>query len=191
MKMLYAAGFRGKGLQTAFAVSMAESKLDPSAVGDVKLQDKKWGASYGLFQIRSLKHWQDYNDPWRDGTKLKNPKYNIEAAWVKSKHGRNWTPWSTYTGGEFMRYLDDASVAAKNTGLGGSTAEGMSLSSTGIHSTGSRSSTATLNTHQNVTIKVEMHVNIQNASYREADQMVNTFAKQLKNRLKIEGIGVA
>lgn len=198
MRMLYQAGFRGKGLQTAFAVSMAESKLDPGALGDIKLEDKKWGPSVGLFQIRSLRHWENYDgkgssDPYRDAKRLINPRYNIKAAWEKSNHGTNWDPWSTYTGGEFIKYLDDAARTSKNLnyGIGGSDAPGMALASVSTSPHSSRSiSSATMHASQTVTIKVDMHVNIQNASYREAIELVDTFHKQLNNKLKVEGIGM-
>ena len=39
---------------------MAESSGSSDAVGDVSLVNDKWGPSIGLFQIRSLRHPEDY-----------------------------------------------------------------------------------------------------------------------------------
>ena len=198
MKMLYAQGFRGNSLNTAFAIALAESGGRPDAVGDVKLQDAKWGPSYGLFQIRSLKHWQNYDgkgssDQYRDGSRLRDPKYNIRAAWEKSKGGKNWHAWSTYTGGQFIKYLDDASRVAKQTGygIGGSDASGMSLESSqpALAMAGARNVRADFNATQKIEIKVDMNVTLQNGGVREAQVLLETFNKNLERQLKVKGIG--
>ena len=197
MRMLYEAGFRGKGLQTAFAVSMAESKLDPHAIGDVNLQDAKWGPSIGLFQIRSLKHWSNFDgkgssDKWRNGSMLSDYRFNIKAAWEKSNHGKDWKAWSTYTGGEFAKYLRDASVTSKNLGygMGGNAAPSISMPDSMSHSDTivKHNSSATLHANQKIDIKVAMTVNIQSANYREVEKMVHDFQTILNKKLKAQGI---
>ena len=191
MRMLYAQGFRGKALSTAFAVSLAESQGRPNAIGDVKLEDSKWGPSVGLFQIRSLKDWKKWNDPDRDASRLQSPTYNIKAAWDKSNHGTNWSAWSTYTGGEFSKYLYDAQVTAKSDGygVGGSSAPSMSLAEVGASKGAYGMPTSTsFNANQQVNIKVQMNVNIATASVQGANDMVNEFNRQLHQQLRRKGI---
>jgi hypothetical protein len=191
MRMLYAQGFRGKALSTAFAVSLAESQGRPNAIGDVKLEDSKWGPSVGLFQIRSLKDWKKWNDPDRDASRLQSPTYNIKAAWDKSNHGTNWSAWSTYTGGEFSKYLYDAQVTAKSDGygVGGSSAPSMSLAEVGESKGAYGMPTSTsFNANQQVNIKVQMNVNIATASVQGANDMVNEFNRQLHQQLRRKGI---
>ena len=49
-----AAGFSGNAAIMATAIALRESGGDSAARGDVALQTSTWGASIGLFQIRSL-----------------------------------------------------------------------------------------------------------------------------------------
>jgi hypothetical protein len=199
MKMLYAKGFRGKALQTAFAVALAESGGRADAVGDKKLVTDKWGPSYGAFQIRSLNDWKKYNDPYRDGSRLKNGSFNLEAAFHKSNSGSSWKGWSTFTSGAFTKYLDDASKAAGAAGFGkgggdtegtGSTA-GMALSTTGMAGAvnGNSSSTSSLSTNSKVDINVTMNVSIARASHDEVQVLMETFSNKLETELRLKGIG--
>jgi hypothetical protein len=118
LKALYAQGFRGKSLQTAFAVALAESGGRTKAVGDKSLANKKYGPSLGVFQIRSLRDPKKYaGGEWRDGKRLFDPSFNVKAAWNISSEGQNWKAWSTYKNGAFSQYLDDAEAAAKAAGI--------------------------------------------------------------------------
>lgn len=194
MKMLYAKGFRGKSLQTAFAVALAESGGRADAVGDKHLVSKKWGPSYGAFQIRSLKDWQKYNDPYRDGSRLKNGDYNIAAAYDKSNQGKHWKGWTTFTSGKFTKFLDDAAKTQQAAGIGGSddvgSAQSMSLGATtgaqAVNSSRSMSSFSTASKHD---INVTMNVQIAHASNAEAEAMVRKFKKVLEDELRLNGIG--
>jgi murein DD-endopeptidase MepM/ murein hydrolase activator NlpD len=194
MKMLYAKGFRGKSLQTAFAVALAESGGRADAVGDKHLVSKKWGPSYGAFQIRSLKDWKKYNDPYRDGSRLKNADYNIEAAYDKSNQGKHWKGWTTFTSGKFAKFLDDAAKTQQAAGIGGSddvgSAQSMSLGATtgaqAVNSSRSMSSFSTASKHD---INVTMNVQIAHASNAEAEAMVRKFKKVLEDELRLNGIG--
>ncbi len=178
MQALHAQGFRGKSLRTAFAVALAESGGRPSAIGDVDLQDKKWGPSYGIFQIRSLKNWQNHDgkgssDPWRNAKKLRDPKFNIEAAWVKSSKGKKWEAWSAYNNGAFTKFLDDADRVATKAGIGGGpeTAGGFNMAHVAptetSHSPGARS----VSSNSNVNIKVNMQVTLANSGPGEAQRL--------------------
>ena len=119
MSALYGHGFRGKALETAFAIALAESGGRSGARGDVGLQTKKWGPSLGPFQIRSLKDPSKWGSSgkWRDGKKLLQPDFNLDAAKAISHSGTNWKAWSTYTSGAFTKYLDDAQTAARQAGI--------------------------------------------------------------------------
>jgi hypothetical protein len=118
LKALHAQGFRGKSLQTAFAVALAESGGRTKALGDEKIANKTYGPSMGVFQIRSLKDPKKYpGGQWRDGKRLFDPSFNVKAAWNISNEGQNWKAWSAYKNGSFSRYLDDAESAAKAAGI--------------------------------------------------------------------------
>jgi murein DD-endopeptidase MepM/ murein hydrolase activator NlpD len=121
IKALQAQGFRGKSLETAFAVAMAESGGVSNAEGDKGITTKKYGSSMGVFQIRSLKDYKKYgeNGQWRDPKRLFDPAFNIKAAWNISNQGKSWKAWSAYTNGQFAPFLDDAQAAAKAAGIPG------------------------------------------------------------------------
>ncbi len=190
MRLLSQAGFKGKGLATAFAVALAESGGRAGAVGDVGLQDKKWGPSYGMFQIRSLKDWKAYNDPWRDGSRLKDPGYNARAAFIKSNGGTNFKAWSAYKNGAFAKFLDDAGTTASQAkvAIGGGTNELSSGLEAGVMTSRPGASTS-VHTASNVNIKVNMNVNIARASVLEAEVMLKEFKKSLESELRLNRIG--
>jgi hypothetical protein len=193
MKMLYSAGFRGKGLETAFAVALAESGGRANAVGDEHLQSDKWGPSYGMFQIRSLKNWQKYKDPFRDGKRLKNPAYNAQAAYSKSNGGTSWKGWSAYTNGSFAKYLDDANRVSTAAGYGvGGGAETMGATETapGIPMGRTGNGSAHLTTNSVINIDVDMDVTIARSSVAEAEHMLKQFKSKLAQELKLNGIKV-
>lgn len=182
IKTIAGKGFHGKALETAYAISIAESGGRSQAVGDVKLQDEKWGPSIGLFQIRSLKDWKKYSDPYRDASRLPNPNYNAEAAFKKSKQGTNFGPWSTYTSGSFLKHLGEAAGMAKSAGVGGGTdqvnlghagTEGLQPSMYHLPGSGSHSN--------QVVINLNMKVYIAQGSVAEADRMVRLIGSKLKN----------
>jgi len=170
IEVLRRAGFSGKALDTAFAVAMAESGGRMDRPGDVRIQNKKWGPSLGMFQIRSLKHWKDYNDPNRDGKRLTNADFNAKAAFNISKGGTNWKPWSTYQNGSFLKYVDDAHRA--EAGQGGGSGMPMDINTNNATSK-----------HHVTQVKVEMKVHIERSSIAEAEQMFQHFAKRLEHGL--------
>jgi murein DD-endopeptidase MepM/ murein hydrolase activator NlpD len=119
MSALYRQGFRGKSLQTAFAVALAESGGKAVNPGDVDIQNSTYGPSMGVFQIRSYKDPKKWGaaGQWRDGKKLNDPTFNLQAAWNISNQGKNWDAWSAYKNGSFSKYLDDAQAAARKAGI--------------------------------------------------------------------------
>lgn len=105
------AGFDPAAATIMAAIDMAESGLNTDAVGDVGLQNSTWGPSVGLAQIRSLKA-QTGTGKVRDVTTLKDPAANMAAAYAISSHGKDFTPWTTYTSGKYRSFLGQASTAA-------------------------------------------------------------------------------
>jgi len=190
IRMIAAGGFHGDALKTAYAISIAESGGRSNAKGDISLQNAKWGPSVGLFQIRSLKNWKKYNDPYRDASKLQDPAYNIEAAYSKSKHGTNFKPWSTYTGGAFIKHLGEADVMAKAAGVGGGS-DSMDLGTAGGNvATMSRPSNSgsTVNANSNVTINLDMRVSIASSSPAEAERLVRMVGEKLQKDANLKRI---
>jgi hypothetical protein len=78
------------------------------AVGDVGLINEAWGPSVGWFQVRSLRDHRSGNaaDLWRIAFALRHPDYCASAAWVISKGGTDFTPWSVYKHGTYVQFLD-------------------------------------------------------------------------------------
>lgn len=117
MSQVYAlalgAGFNTASATVATAIAQAESGLDPAAVGDVNLEDRTWGPSVGLWQIRSLKAASGTGTP-RDATRLKDPAFNAAAAYAVSGGGKDFRPWSTYSRGQYKNYLGAAQTAVAN-----------------------------------------------------------------------------
>ena len=106
---------KGAGLSPAAAViataiAMAESGLNPDAVGDVGLENATWGPSVGLWQIRSLRA-QTGTGQSRDVNRLKDPTFNAAAMAQISGMGKSFKPWSTYTSGSYRKYLASATSA--------------------------------------------------------------------------------
>jgi hypothetical protein len=200
MQLLYRKGFKGKSLDTAFSVAMAESGGRPGALGDIHLQTHKWGPSVGLFQIRSLKHWEDYNDKYRDARRLPVSDFNAEAAMVKSKMGKNWKPWSTFTSGVFGKFLSDAAVTkaalkipSYDTGVGQVPQDQLAF----VHKDEMILNAKTADRIRNggsgslggATINVNMQVSIAQASPAEAERLVKIFSERLEDKLRLERIG--
>jgi hypothetical protein len=110
----YDAGFRGDALNTAVAVALAESGGDPSRLGDVGLENGTWGPSVGLWQIRSVNpgHGNATERAQRNAQANLDPATNAANAYAISHGGTNFGPWSTYTHGDYRRYLTRARTAA-------------------------------------------------------------------------------
>lgn len=109
-----AAGLDSDSAVIATAIAWAESGLNPSAVGDVDLQDSKWGPSFGLWQIRSLKAHLGTGKE-RDSNGLKQPAFNAASMASISADGTNWTPWSVFKNGRYLEHLDAVRAAVGGT----------------------------------------------------------------------------
>ncbi|KAA5830569.1 transglycosylase SLT domain-containing protein [Saccharopolyspora hirsuta] len=108
------AGFRGEDLQIAVAVALAESRGNPDAIGDVSLQTEAFGPSVGLWQIRSVNpgHGNAFDRAHRDASANADPATNARNAYaIYREHG--WGQWSTYTEGQYRRFMDRARSAVQ------------------------------------------------------------------------------
>ena len=110
------AGFDPAAAVIMAAISMGESGLNPSAIGDVSLQNGTWGPSVGLAQIRTLKS-QTGTGKTRDINKLRDPLQNMLAAYDISSKGKDFTPWTVYKTGKYRQFLGQAKTAAKTAPL--------------------------------------------------------------------------
>jgi hypothetical protein len=120
------AGFVGNNLVLAVSISGAESGFNPNKIGDVSLRNESaalcgglWEDSVGLWQIRSLQNPSQcgYPDNMRDATKLLDPQFNRMAAYAISQHGNDFSPWSTYTQGDYLRFTTEVENRIARLGL--------------------------------------------------------------------------
>ncbi len=110
------AGYSPGAAVVQAAIALAESGGDDTARGDLALQDSTWGPSFGLFQIRTLKG-QTGTGRVRDISWLAAGDDNqARAAYDISRHGTDFSAWTTYTRGTYLRYLDTARAAAVDAG---------------------------------------------------------------------------
>jgi len=91
----YRAGFRGKDLNTAVAIALAESGGNPIAYNPESAAGTRPGSgSRGLWQIYGTAH------PWANNPQVFDPQANANAAFrVYMESGRSFRPWSTYNQG--------------------------------------------------------------------------------------------
>lgn len=95
------AGFRGKDLQIATAVALAESR------GRAGMNAAGTEDSRGLWQINSV-HFGRF-----DADRLYEPGYNARAAWAVWRDAGGFGPWTTYRNGDHRAFLDDARRAVR------------------------------------------------------------------------------
>lgn len=97
-------GFSGQALLIAVAIARGESGFKSDALGDVQLQDATWAASHGLFQIRCLRAERGTGSV-RDELANVDPRHNVRSAWVISRQGTSFTPWSVFTNGTYREHV--------------------------------------------------------------------------------------
>lgn len=112
MLFLHQSGADPEWIVDLTAVCLSESAGgDPKAVGDKELADKKWGFSYGLCQIRSLKDEQGKNTD-RDAEALTNPRHNLQSAVSIAQKSVQLgkaplSPWTRWHDGEYRHHLPE------------------------------------------------------------------------------------
>jgi murein DD-endopeptidase MepM/ murein hydrolase activator NlpD len=209
IRLLYNAGFKGKALETAFAVALAESGGRTHAHNGVAPDD-----SYGMFQINMIGDLKGarLSKKWRsaDGSKFKlsnvedlyDPMLNAKVAYHMTKHGTNWSRWSTYTGGKFVEFLDDARTAAIKAKIPSYDVGTKRVPKDQIATVHKDEMILTAKEAEKVrnavspsggstaNINVNMKVTLNNSSPQQAQQLLAFFKKQLKEELKSEGLGI-
>ena len=104
-----AAGFAGNDLLTAVDIALAESGGNPAAYNPETAASggtPQGQGSYGLWQIYLKMH------PEFAGMNLADPQTNANAAYSIYAIAGGFTPWSTYTGGQYQQYMPAALSAA-------------------------------------------------------------------------------
>src|SRR5271163_4995402 len=110
-----AAGFTGNDLLTAVDIALAESGGNPAAYNPETAASggtPQGQGSYGLWQIYLKMH------PEFAGVNLADPQTNANAAYSIYAIAGGFTPWSTYTSGEYGMY-ESAAVQAAVAAVGG------------------------------------------------------------------------
>lgn len=107
----------------ATAIAWAESQLNPAAVGDVDLENDKWGPSVGLYQVRSLRA-DTGTGKERDIERLGDPSFNTRSMVAISSGGTNWTSWSMFTNGKYRQHLEAVRAAVTKGGTSMATVRG-------------------------------------------------------------------
>ena len=96
--LLWAVGFEGTALKTAWAVARVESNGRPMALNDnIKTGDK----SYGIFQINMLGELginRKEKFELVSNKELFDPVTNAEITYYMTKGGKDWSAWSASTG---------------------------------------------------------------------------------------------
>src|SRR6266699_688615 len=87
----YIAGFRGKQINIIVAIAQAESSLRTNAIGPQ--------GEVGILQFYLIYH------PNVSRSCALNSLCSFQAAYNLSAHGTNFTPWTTYDTGAYLRYL--------------------------------------------------------------------------------------
>ena len=96
--LLWAVGFEGTALKTAWSVARVESNGRPMALNDnIKTGDK----SYGIFQINMLGELginRKEKFELVSNKELFDPVTNAEITYYMTKGGKDWSAWSASTG---------------------------------------------------------------------------------------------
>lgn len=100
----YDAGFRGKDLETVLAVARAES--DFRSIDNAGL-NSDGSVDYGVFQINKRQHPRLFNRySWR------SVRDNARMAKAVHDEAHGFSPWSSYTSGDYRAHLSEARTLA-------------------------------------------------------------------------------
>jgi len=183
IKLISSKGFKGDALKTAYAVAIAESGGRSNAHNyNVSTGDD----SYGLYQINMLgslgpARRKKFN--LKSNQDLLNPNTNASIAAHFTKRGENWSAWSSYKTGIYMKHLKEADAVALEARVGGEAGDGMNIGAPAgpsVNHGGGGSSSATVNSNRNVTINLDMNVQIAQGSVQEAERLVKLVGEKLR-----------
>ena len=106
INLLWAVGFEGKALKTAWAIAKTESNARPLAYnGNRNTGD----SSYGIFQINMLGELGiDRKEKFelRSNILLFDPVVNAEITYYMTQGGTDWSSWSSMKTGAIKKWLD-------------------------------------------------------------------------------------
>lgn len=102
-------GFTGQNAVIAVAIAHAESGFNTDAIGDQNLTEPG-EESVGLWQI-NYRPSRDLKGGIRDPQANLSPGHNAIAAFLISRQGTTFTPWSTYVNHAYGQYMDEARIA--------------------------------------------------------------------------------
>lgn len=183
MKLISSKGFKGDALRTAYAVAIAESGGRSNAHnGDASTGDD----SYGLYQINMIgalgpARRKKFN--LKSNQDLFNPSTNASIAAHFTKRGENWSAWSSYKTGTYMKHLKEADAVALEARVGGEAGDGMNIGAPAgpsVNHGGGGNSSATVNSNRNVTVNLDMKVQIAQGSVQEAERLVKLVGEKLR-----------
>lgn len=110
---LLAAGWPADLAVTMTAIAGAESGFKDDELGDTQYVNATWGPSFGLFQIRTLKADTGTGTD-RDIARLSGSDVEqARAAYAIYQRAGNFTPWTVYRTGAYLRQLPAAQAASK------------------------------------------------------------------------------
>jgi hypothetical protein len=110
------AGFNGDSEITAVAISIAEN--DTSDPARVSPPNHDGSRDYGLWQINSSHFGENLGNIGAASVILNknnvtDPKINGRAAYVISKNGTDFSPWTTYKSGKYKVHMAEAQATQK------------------------------------------------------------------------------
>lgn len=119
--LLYKMGARGNQLIGLAAVAPGESGMVVEKVGDCRLEDRQWGPSVGLFQVRTVKPEKGKDTP-RDIEHISDAEGNAWAAIQvynsALSQGRDpLNPWTAHLRGDDRPHVATMTEAAQRLGL--------------------------------------------------------------------------
>ncbi len=98
-------GFTGERIEQMLGISLAEGGRQISCSADESLANSKWGVSYGVYSIRTLKA-ETGSGSCRDIQRLTNNLHEQTiCAYEISGQGKTLNAWSTWTNGRWKRYI--------------------------------------------------------------------------------------
>jgi hypothetical protein len=113
---LYAQGARDDDLVTLAAIAECESNRWPTAVGDVHLENGKWGPSIGFLQVRSLRAAKGSGAP-RDADALQASVEHQAWAAVEVWRAQGPKAWTCYLNGHHKGLVPTVRQAAAEIGV--------------------------------------------------------------------------
>jgi len=110
-----AGGFDPASAAIATQIALAESGGRVDELGDVGLEDRTWGPSYGLWQVRTLKAQTGSGSARDISTLAAGDVAQARAAYQISAGGTDFRPWTAYRTGAFARFASTVAGVAGGT----------------------------------------------------------------------------